>query len=105
QPFLDFVNNGGLAAWAESNAPVYQGGGPGGASGLCATYTGAACPGVFSGGFPSGGVSATTLGPVFNSLRAVSPYPVATTGDPTGRGFWTAGLTYFDSTGAAVPAY
>src|SRR5437660_365956 len=22
QPFLDFVNNGGLAAWAESNAPV-----------------------------------------------------------------------------------
>jgi len=105
QQFLDFVDNGGLAAWAESNAPVYQGGGPGGASGLCFVYTGAACPGVFSGGPPSGGASATALGPVFNRLRAVSPYPVASTGSSLGRGFWTTGLTYFDSTGTAVPAY
>lgn len=107
QQFLDFVNNGGLAAWAESNAPVYQGGGPDGASGLCAAYLGAACPGIFTGTSPlSAGVSAATLGPVFNALRPVTPYPLATSNfTTTGRGFWTSGLTYFDSTGTAVPVY
>jgi hypothetical protein len=103
QAFLDFVNNGGLAAWAESNAPVYQGGGPGGASGLCASYaaTAPSCPGLFT----SGSVTATTIGPVFNGVRAVSPYPLAATGSPVAAGLWTNGLTYFDSTGAAVPVY
>jgi len=43
--------------------------------------------------------------PVFNRLRAVSPVSRRDHRDPTGRGFWTAGLTYFDSTGTAVPAY
>ena len=115
QQFLDYVNSGGLAAWAESNAPVYQGGGPGGTSGFCATfaqlYPGAplSCPGVFTGGF---GVAANTLGPVFNAVRAVSPYPLATSAFTSkGRGAYTSGdgflpaLTYFDSTGAAVNAY
>jgi hypothetical protein len=105
QQFLDFVNNGGLAAWAESNAPVYQGGGPDGASGLCFTYLGGACPGLFTGGvFP--GVSAGTLGSVFSSVKAHSPYPLATSNlSPVGAGFWTAGLTYFDANGAPVPVY
>ncbi|MGD0793380.1 MAG: TonB-dependent receptor [Terriglobales bacterium] len=102
QQFLDFVNNGGLAAWAESNAPVYQNNSN---PGLCWSYTGAACPGLFtSAGVPG----ATSLGPVFNALRAVSPYPVATnasTFSSAGAGFWTAGLNYFDSTGAPVPVY
>jgi Carboxypeptidase regulatory-like domain len=119
QQFLDYVNNGGLAAWAESNAPVYQAGGPPDpvtgipTSGLCYGYFGAACPGLFTGP----GVSVATLGPVFTAAKAVSPYPVATKASSfvnQGAGFWTGagnlgaepnGLTYFDSTGAAVPVY
>jgi len=104
QQFLDFVDNGGLAAWAESNAPVYQGGGPGTGVGLCFAYLDAPCPGLFT----SGGVTANTLGPVFTAAKAHSPYPVATkasTFSSVGAGFWTAGLNYFDSTGTEVPVY
>src|ERR1035441_283211 len=47
QQFLDFVNSGGLANWAESD--------PGG---VCVVYTGSACPGVFH----QAGASSATLG-------------------------------------------
>jgi Carboxypeptidase regulatory-like domain len=109
QQFLDYVNNGGLAAWAESNAPVYQGGGPPDShgnptSGLCYSYFAAPCAGLFT----TGSVTANTLGPVFTAARANTPYPVATNASTFrsgGAGFWTSGLTYFDSTGTAVPVY
>jgi len=98
QQFWEFVDNGGLAAWAESNAPVYQGGGPVGVGTVLHVYP-CSMSGSISGGPPSGGASATPC-PVFNRLRAVSPYP-SRHRRSTGRGFWTAGLTYFDSTGTA----
>src|SRR5208337_376902 len=88
QQFLDFVNSGGLANWAESD--------PGG---LCEVDTGAACPGVFH---QSGAASAATLGPNFVAIKALpgENYPLATQHlTDTGGGFWTGGLTY------PVPVY
>ena len=87
QQFLDFVNTGGLASWAESD--------PGG---ICVVYTGLTCPGQFS----QPGSSSATLGSTFSAIRALpgENYPVATQNlTNTARGFWTAGLTY------PVPVY
>jgi len=66
QQFLDFVNSGGLADWAESD--------PGG---LCVAYTGDPCPGVFH---DFGGVSNATLGANFVAIKGLpgQNYPLAT---------------------------
>jgi len=67
QQFLDFVNSGGLANWAETD--------PGG---VCMIYTGATCPGVFH----QAGASSAALGANFTAVKALpgNPYPLATTG-------------------------
>ena len=49
QPFLDFIQNGGLQSWAESD--------PGG---FCVQELGAACPGKFA--------AVSTFGPIANTL-------------------------------------
>ncbi len=88
QQFLDFVNSGGLANWAESDP-----------NGLCVQYIGSACPGVFH---SYDGASAATLGANFTAVKALpgNPYPLATQGlTNTGGGLFTAGLTY------PVPVY
>jgi len=66
QQFLDFVNSGGLASWAESD--------PGG---ICMVYTGAACP---TGTFSQPGASSAVLGPNFVAIKALpgQNYPLAT---------------------------
>jgi hypothetical protein len=87
QQFLDFVNSGGLANWAESD--------PGG---VCVVYTGSACPGVFH----QAGASSATLGANFVAIKALpgQNYPLATQNlTNTGNGLFTAGLTY------PVPVY
>jgi hypothetical protein len=81
QQFLDFVNSGGLAAWAESD-PL----------GICMQYSEVACPGAFS--------HSATLGPIFAHLAQVGPFPLAKSGfSSEGQGFYTGGLTY------PVPVY
>src|ERR1035437_5742959 len=88
QQFLDFVNSGGLANWAESD--------PGG---VCVQYLGTACPGVFH---SFDGPPPATLGANFTAIKALpgNPFPLATQGlTNTGGGLFTAGLTY------PVPVY
>jgi hypothetical protein len=79
--FLDWVNSGGLRAWAESDP-----------SGICMAYTGLACPGMFS--------HSGSLGPIFDRLAKQGPFPLATGGfSNIGKGFLTGGLRY------PVPVY
>jgi hypothetical protein len=59
QQFLDFVNSGRFATFMESDP-----------NGICFVNNGAACPGAFN--------RSRTLGPIFNSLRASQPFPLAT---------------------------
>jgi len=98
QQFLDFVKNGGLQTWAESSATGlcnnqsfldgFYGDGTAGSSGM----TAAPCPGKFS--------HSATLGPIFNKLAAIGPFPLATTGlSNVGGGYYTGGLNY------PVPVY
>lgn len=84
QQFLDWVNTGGLQTWAESDP-----------NGICMQYNNAACPGAFA--------NSGKLGPVFNKLAAIGPFPVAAAGQGSvssvGEGFWTGDLHY------PVPVY
>lgn len=79
--FMDFVNSGGLADWAETD--------PGG---LCVAYTGATCPGVFHNtSIP--GADASHLGPNFVAIKALpgENYPLATQNlTNVANGLWTA---------------
>jgi hypothetical protein len=96
QQFLDFVNTGGLAAWAESD--------PGG---ICEVYTGAACPGQFT-NYNGTGVSAATLGPNFTAIRALSGenYPLATQNlTTTANGLLTNDFSPIGALTYPVPVY
>lgn len=91
QDFLDFVSTGAFQTFIESDP-----------NGFCVLNFGVACPGAFP--------NSATLGPIFTSLYAQQPFPLATnpatfefnaqgmvTGDPFGFGF--APLVY------PVPVY
>jgi hypothetical protein len=81
QQFIDFVRTGAFANFHESNP-----------NGLCVQATGAACPGAFD--------NSRTLGPVFSSLLASQPFPLATSNfSNTAAGLFTEGLVY------PVPVY
>ncbi len=90
--FLDWVNAGGLQRWAESDP-----------FGICMQNLGSACPGAFA--------HSASLGPLFNSISAISGFPTANiapgpcypTGNPNdpnlydslanpcaGQGVWTS---------------
>jgi Carboxypeptidase regulatory-like domain len=98
QQFLDFVKNGGLQTWAESSPnglcnnqtflDSFFGDGTAGSSEMAA----APCPNKFP--------NSATIGPIFDKMAAVGPFPLATTGlSSTGGGYYTADLTY------PVPVY
>lgn len=79
--FINFVNSGQFATFMESN--------PGG---FCVLNNGVACPGAFN--------RSRTLGPIFNSLRASQPFPLATRNfSNDALGLFTEGITY------PVPVY
>ena len=91
QQFVDFVNNGGLAAFSETDP-----------NGFCNVYLGASCPGAFS--------SVNTLGPIASTLLASPaqhfPHPVSnincatdTTGSCISRDLYSTGNAY------PVPVY
>jgi len=82
QEFLDWVDTGGMADWAESSP-----------DGICMQYTGDTCPDAFA--------NSRTLGPLFNTMKGIGPFPLGPSagGDSVGQGFWTAGLQY------PVPVY
>ncbi|MFL6334342.1 MAG: carboxypeptidase regulatory-like domain-containing protein [Pyrinomonadaceae bacterium] len=81
QQFLDFVNSGAFANFNESNP-----------NGFCVLNLGEACPGGFS--------HSRTLGPLFNRLRAASPFPLATRNfSNAGAGLFSDGVVY------PVPVY
>ncbi|HEY3037156.1 MAG TPA: carboxypeptidase regulatory-like domain-containing protein [Pyrinomonadaceae bacterium] len=81
QQFLDFVNSGQFATFMESNP-----------NGFCVLNNGAPCPGAFT--------RSRTLGPIFNSLRATQPFPLATRNfSNEALGLFTEGITY------PVPVY
>jgi len=93
QQFLDFVNSGSLANWAESD--------PGG---LCMQYTGSACPGVFH----QSGASSAALGADFSAVRALpgQNFPLATQNlTNTANGLWTAALSPVGPLTYPVPVY
>jgi hypothetical protein len=81
QQYLDFVKNGGLQQWAESDP-----------NGVCVQNLGAPCPGKFS--------QSGTYGPIFSNLASTQNFPLGTTDlSNEGQGFYTYGLTY------PVPVY
>jgi hypothetical protein len=82
QEFLDWVDTGGLQAWAESDP-----------DGICMQYDGAPCPGAFA--------NSATLGPLFKTLKNIGPFPLGPSagGDSIGEGFWTADMDFH------VPVY
>jgi hypothetical protein len=81
QQFLDFVNSGAFANFMETNP-----------NGLCVQDLGAPCPGTFA--------RSRTLGPIFNTLRGASPFPLATRNfSNIGAGLFTDGIVY------PVPVY
>ncbi len=75
--WLNWVNSGGLQAWAESDP-----------NGICMQYTEAACPGAFS--------RSSTSGTLFNTMKNIGPFPMgqASTTPAPGAGFWTTDLIY-----------
>jgi hypothetical protein len=83
QDFLNWVDSGGLADWAESDP-----------NGICMQYNGAACPGAFS--------HSRTLGPLFKKMADVGPFftgPNQGNVSNIGEGWDTYGLEY------PVPVY
>lgn len=82
QEYLDWVDSGGMADWAETSP-----------DGICMQYTGDTCPDAFA--------NSRTLGPIFKTLKGIGPFPLGPSagGDSVGQGFWTAGLQY------PVPVY
>jgi hypothetical protein len=84
QQFLDFVQNGGLQQWAESDP-----------NGICMQFTESPCPGAYD--------SIATQGPIFHQLVSGGmPYPVVNSNvdcsvdssSCTSAGVWSAGLVY-----------
>jgi len=81
QQFLNFVQSGAFATFQESNP-----------NGLCMVNNGAPCPGAFS--------HSRTLGPIFTSLKASQPFPLATSNfSNLGASLLTGGIIY------PVPVY
>jgi hypothetical protein len=93
QQFLDWVNTGGMQTWAESDP-----------TGLCnnqtfldsvygaGNSTATPCPGAFS--------QSGALAPLFQKMKQVGPFPLATANlSNVGQGVWTGGLTF------PVPVY
>jgi hypothetical protein len=81
--FLDWVDSGGLADWAENSD-----------DGICMQYLGETCPGAFA--------NSATLGPIFKKLKDIGPFPLGPNSgnvSTMGEGFWTYGLNY------PVPVY
>lgn len=108
QQYLDFVNSGGLQTWAESST-----------SGLCNNQafldnyfgdgslnsggTATPCTGAF--GSTESTLGSSALGPIFQKLASVGPFPLATnanTFSSAGAGFYT-GTT--DADGNPVVIY
>ncbi len=115
QQFLDFVNTGGLADWAEGNAPYDVNPDPSQpftATGPCRAYTwspsnpnGTPCPGNFH---SLDGASAATLGPNFVAIRALpgENYPLATQNlTNTANGLLTADFSPVGALTYPVPVY
>jgi hypothetical protein len=78
QEFLDWVDTGGLADWAETSP-----------DGICMQYLGETCVGAFA--------NSRTLGPLFNELKGIGPFPLGpSTGDVSnvGGGWWTTDMVY-----------
>jgi len=83
QEYLDWVDTGGLASWAESDP-----------DGICMQYNGAPCPGAFA--------NSATLGPLFKTLKNIGPFPLGPSSgkvSSVGEGDWTYGLNF------PVPVY
>jgi len=80
--FVNFVQSGAFETFQETNA-----------GGVCMLYLGAPCPGALS--------MSSTTGPVFNTLYAKGPYPLATSAfSNAAAGLYTGGVVTYP-----VPVY
>jgi hypothetical protein len=89
QQFLNFVKSGQFETFMESSP-----------SGLCVVATGTACPGAFQ--------ESASLGPMFNKLQSVEPFPLATnaaTFSNKGASLYTGGGLGFPAITYPVPVY